>query len=500
MFPKITSILSNSKRPIMSNRGNRTALGAISHSEANSTLTRIGKISRDTSKGISHAGSNNLSLNAWGGEPMRTKSSKQSPPSNTTKSIESRFVSNKMNYDSPKEKNIVKVNGHYYEILNLLGEGGTSKVYVAKSPEGQEVAIKVVDLTKVSDAVLNSLMNEVEFLEQFKDTEEIIHMYEYDNTGNTMYIVQELGGYSMKEIIEEKFDNAPSKFDSNFVHKIWSEMLGAVRVCHEKKILHADLKPANFLMVNKRLKLIDFGIATRVAIHDDTTSVTRDLKVGTLNYMSPEAVNIDDTSKIGRPADIWALGCILYRLVYRRLPFPQDQPIAKVTAICGNYEIKYGSLEYTDDPPELPYLIDIMKQCLQRDPKARPDIENLIMHPYLHPYEEDIIQYFVELITEMQDLYDKGRAPKLNTPKWREALIYTFDKCHITEYARIFGFDPVQYFSDLSRDVYEKYYDDDFSSDIGYKVIERLAEGFMSGNLLTIGECLSIVGKESELI
>ncbi|EAX97492.1 CAMK family protein kinase [Trichomonas vaginalis G3] len=484
----------------MSNRAGRTALGSISHSEANSQLSRIGKASRDVTKGISHNGSNSLSINAWGGEPQRTKSTKQSPPSNITKSFESRFTSSRVNNDSPKDKNIVKVNGHYYEILNLLGEGGTSKVYVARNPEGQEVAIKVVDLTKVSDAVLNSLMNEVEILQQFKDSKEIIHMYEYDNTGSTMYIVQELGGYSMKEIIEEKFDNAPSKFDSNFIHKTWQEMLAAVRVCHERKILHADLKPANFLMVNKRLKLIDFGIATRVAIHDDTTSVTRDIKVGTLNYMSPEAVNIDDDSKIGRPADIWALGCILYRLVYRRLPFPQDQPIAKVTAICGNYEIKYGSLEYTEDPPELPFLIDIMKQCLQRDPKARPDIEALMNHPYLHSYDENIIQHFKGLILLLQELYDEKMPPNINTTEWKYKLLHRCDKYHVTEYARIFSLDQIQYFSELSRDVLETYYDDEFDSEVGNRVIRVLAEYFMNGNPISIGEALRIFSIESELV
>jgi len=62
----------------------------------------------------------------------------------------------------------------------------------------------------------------------------------------------------------------------------------AVHTIHEARIVHSDLKPANFLMVEGTLKLIDFGIAK--AIQSDTTSIARESQVGTLNYMSPEAI------------------------------------------------------------------------------------------------------------------------------------------------------------------------------------------------------------------
>ena len=65
-------------------------------------------------------------------------------------------------------------------------------------------------------------------------------------------------------------------------------MVQAVDTIHEARIVHSDLKPANFLMVEGVLKLIDFGIAK--AISSDTTSIARESQVGTLNYMSPEAI------------------------------------------------------------------------------------------------------------------------------------------------------------------------------------------------------------------
>ena len=70
-------------------------------------------------------------------------------------------------------------------------------------------------------------------------------------------------------------------------------MLRAVHAIHEERVVHSDLKPANFLFVRGILKLIDFGIAK--AIQNDTTNIHREHQIGTVNYMSPEAI-IDTNS------------------------------------------------------------------------------------------------------------------------------------------------------------------------------------------------------------
>jgi serine/threonine protein kinase len=172
------------------------------------------------------------------------------------------------------------------------------------------------------------------------------------------------------------------------------QMLEAVNTIHEERIVHTDLKPANFLFVKGVLKLIDFGIAK--AISDDTTNIHRENQVGTLNYISPEA--LIDTSgkksslgnkngmdmKLGRSSDIWSLGCILYQMVYGKTPFAELGLVQKLQAIVSEeYNIPYPTVD-----PMYDNAIDVIKLCLQRNSKQRPGImgtNGLLDHLFLHP-------------------------------------------------------------------------------------------------------------------
>ena len=162
-------------------------------------------------------------------------------------------------------------------------------------------------------------------------------------------------------------------------------MLCAVDTIHRERIVHSDLKPANFLVVEGQLKLIDFGIAK--AIQNDTTSIARESQVGTLNYMSPEAILGGNSAsrsggpivKVGRASDIWSLGCILYQMVYGKTPFAHLPFIQKMHAIIDeNHQIEFPRIRNS-------YLLDVMQRCLDRNPKMRITMAELLDHPFLRP-------------------------------------------------------------------------------------------------------------------
>ena len=94
----------------------------------------------------------------------------------------------------------------------------------------------------------------------------------------------QLGEVDLAKLLQGK----ERRLGENFIRLRWQEMLEAVQAIHNERIVHADLKPANFLMVQGQLKLIDFGIARN--IRNDTTNIVRESQMGTVNYMSPEAL------------------------------------------------------------------------------------------------------------------------------------------------------------------------------------------------------------------
>jgi len=188
-------------------------------------------------------------------------------------------------------------------------------------------------------------------------------------------------------------------------------MLQAVQVIHDEKIVHSDLKPANFVLVKGQLKLIDFGIANAIA--NDTTNIQRDHQIGTLNYMSPEAIELPDGMrrlKVGRASDVWSLGCILYQMIYGRPPFFHFQPLQKMKATPDpSYVIEYpeyaiplspksssSSPLQTTPPQKMDHLkvkvredvIDTMKACLSRHPKERITIPDLLKEGWLNMKEK----------------------------------------------------------------------------------------------------------------
>jgi serine/threonine-protein kinase TTK/MPS1 len=187
---------------------------------------------------------------------------------------------------------------------------------------------------------------------------------------------------------------------------MWQQMLEAVQIVHNAKVIHGDLKPANFLLVEGTLKLIDFGIAK--SISRDTTNIERPNQVGTLSYMAPEALKMNEERhafKVGRAADVWSLGCILYELVYNRLPFPQTDWLHKIQAIVDDkYEIEFPDLP---DRPDFYALRDVMARCLQRDPRSRPRIDELLEHQFLTFKAADFQRVELQLLSFVLIIQDQ---------------------------------------------------------------------------------------------
>lgn len=285
-------------------------------------------------------------------------------------------------------KRTFNINNRIYNVIGVIGKGGSSKVFKVLSQENHNVfAVKRVSLKNLDQISLNSFLNEIQMLKRFQSSPYIIKLLDYQLVeGHYLWIVMEYGEIDMSQLLRESTNNGQIK-NYNQIRWCLDQMILSVQIVHQAKIVHCDLKPANFLLVRGRLKLIDFGIAK--AIQNDTTNIVRENQVGTVNYMSPEALLECKQSssgpariKIGRPSDIWSIGCILYELAYGRPPFAQFSLVQRLQRIMDpNYEIEYGK----ELERENPFLLDIIKGCLNRIPKKRYTLEDLSYHPFLKP-------------------------------------------------------------------------------------------------------------------
>ena len=98
-----------------------------------------------------------------------------------------------------------------------------------------------------------------------------------------------------------------------------------------------------------------------------------------MTYISPEALRYQGHKiKLGTASDIWSLGIILYEMYYKTTPFAQIKAIkSKVHAITSEeFIIQYPPAENSE-------IVNVMKLCLQRDPKKRPTTTELLAHPFL---------------------------------------------------------------------------------------------------------------------
>ncbi|KAK4808313.1 hypothetical protein QYF61_024192 [Mycteria americana] len=159
-------------------------------------------------------------------------------------------------------------------------------------------------------------------------------------------------------------------FTENEVLQIFCDTCEAVARLHQCKtpIIHRDLKVENILLHDRgHYVLCDFGSATNKFQNPQTEGVNaveeEIKKYTTLSYRAPEMVNLYSGKLITTKADIWALGCLLYKLCYFTLPFGESQ-----VAICdGNFTIPDNSRHSQD-------MHCLIRYMLEPDPDKRPDI------------------------------------------------------------------------------------------------------------------------------
>ena len=298
--------------------------------------------------------------------------------------------------------------GLKYRKVRKAGRGGFSVVWVVRGPlyepsannpaELEEVpeerqaffALKQVSLKEVESEQnrqeLISEANTLRTLDSLPGSEKyLLRYFGHRVSSDKLKILLELGDGDFNGILATQ---AP--LSTERIAHYWREMLEAVQFIHDANLVHTDLKPANFLVVKNRIKLIDFGIAQNIP--KGTVHISRDAIIGTPNYMAPEAIKIAKAKgrrvyKAGKASDVWSLGCILYQMVYGRPPFDKLPADRKLEGIMDpNHRIAYPTYRDPRDPDSLdadPDMIDCLQSALRYSVEERATIPQLLAHPFL---------------------------------------------------------------------------------------------------------------------
>ncbi|HEU4422139.1 MAG TPA: serine/threonine-protein kinase [Pilimelia sp.] len=250
-----------------------------------------------------------------------------------------------------------------YEVTARLGEGGMGTVYLATTPAGAPVALKVIRTDLAHDPEFRRrFRSEVERARQVPPfcTAEVL---DADPDHDPPYLVVEyVDGPSLAAMVEERGPLTPAN-----LHGLAIGVATALTAIHGAGVIHRDLKPTNVLLPPGSPKVIDFGIARPV--HDASGSTVNGQLIGTIAYMAPERFGQAGSADLTPAADIFAWGAVVAYAGTGHTPYRADSP--EIVAV-----------QILTQPPDLAGLggplRDLVASSLAKDPAERPTARDLL--------------------------------------------------------------------------------------------------------------------------
>ncbi len=250
-----------------------------------------------------------------------------------------------------------------YRIESLLGQGGMSAVYKGTDPNlRRTVAIKLIHSHLSEDPqFVSRFEEEAAAVAQLKHPN-IIQVYDFDNDGDTYYMVLEFVPGETLQAHLRKLNQEHKHMPPEDVRRIVAGVCDALEYAHKRGMIHRDVKPANVMITPEgQPVLMDFGIAKIVGgkQHTATGNV-----IGTASYISPEQVRGET---LDARVDIYALGVMLFEMLSGRPPFEGDS--AMTVMLKHVNEPVPDLIQLNPDAP--PALVAVTMKALEKDRDRR---------------------------------------------------------------------------------------------------------------------------------
>lgn len=216
-----------------------------------------------------------------------------------------------------------------YVIEDMLSSGGFGVVYRARDPEQRQVAIKVSknSARSITAQQLVWQQNEIEALTRLRHPSLVeVLGFDFLEDGRLYLVMEMVNGTVLGQYLQER-----GPLEVLEALQLTRRIAEALAYCHESKVLHLDLKPANIIItdpVEPKVKVLDFGLAR---LSNGFRTHEGGPVAGTLAYMAPECFfgSVDFTEK----ADVYSLGTLLYEMLSCILPFPSNASYAALGSL-----------------------------------------------------------------------------------------------------------------------------------------------------------------------
>ncbi|XP_028433142.1 AP2-associated protein kinase 1 isoform X5 [Perca flavescens] len=257
-------------------------------------------------------------------------------------------------------------------VEEIVAEGGFAIVFLVRTHQGVRCALKRMYVNNEHDLQVCQL--EIQIMRDLVGNKNIVGYLDSsitavgaDDVWEVLILMDFCRGGQVVNLMNQRLQTG---FTEAEVLQIFCDTCEAVARLHQCKtpIVHRDLKVENILLHDRgHYVLCDFGSATNHFQNPETEGVAvveeEIKKYTTLSYRAPEMVNLYGGMIITTKADIWAMGCLLYKLCYFTLPFGESQ-----VAICdGSFSIPDNS-RYSQD------MHCLIRYMLEPDPDKRPDV------------------------------------------------------------------------------------------------------------------------------
>jgi len=282
--------------------------------------------------------------------------------------------------------------------IDKIGEGTYGIVYKGQDKKtGQFVAMKKIRLESEDEGVPSTAIREISMLRELEHAN-IVKLEDVIMQENRLYLIFEFLPMDLKRYLDTL--DGPVNLGTQLIKSFLYQICQGMCYCHQRRVLHRDLKPQNLLVDVKRniIKLADFGLARAIGI--PIRAYTHE--VVTLWYRAPEVLL--GAHRYSTGVDIWSIGCIFAELARKKPLFQGDSEIDQLFRIfrvlsTPNEELWNGVTHLPDYKSTFPKWsdnmldekmskhldqpgVELLKKMLIYDPISRISAKQILKHPY----------------------------------------------------------------------------------------------------------------------